>query len=116
MEDAGSLRSGPVLGGVPSDELSYQLSDLLRSDAPLGRLLFGLRITSCGSLGQDPLGFHSGLVRRDRPILPDGVLAGIATVARRSVLDEEDLAASGGELETEALEILVPPDLILSNR
>jgi hypothetical protein len=45
-----------------------------------------------------------------------GVLAGIATVARRSVLDEEDLAASGGELETEALEILVPPDLILSNR
>jgi hypothetical protein len=51
MEDAGSFRSGPVLGGVPSDELSHQLSDLLRSDAPLGRLLFGLRITSCGSLG-----------------------------------------------------------------
>jgi hypothetical protein len=46
--------SAPVLfwEAWPSDELSYQLSDLLRPDAPLGRLLFGLRITSCGSLGQ----------------------------------------------------------------
>ncbi len=45
-----------------------------------------------------------------------GVLAGIATVARRSVLDEEDLAAGRGELEAEALEVLVPPDPIVSGR
>jgi hypothetical protein len=113
MKDAGGLRSGPVLRGVTSDELSHQFSHLLRPDAPLGSLPFSLRITSCGSVGQHPLSFHPGLVRRDRPILSDGVLARISTITCRSVLDEEHLAASWGELEAETLEVLVPPDLIL---
>ena len=52
-------------------------------------------------------------IGRDLAVLADGVLAWIAPVTGRPILHQEDLAAGGRDLETEALQLGVPPDDLL---
>lgn len=93
MQNAGRLCGGPVLSDMAGDELCSEVCQLLGDNAALGDLLLGLGIPSRSALGQHAMCFDPGLVRRGRAILADGVLARIAAVAGRPVLDEEDLTA-----------------------
>ena len=78
----------------------------------LCELLLPLWIPPCRALGEDPLGFDPGLVRCDRAHLADGVLARIAAIAGRPILNQEHLATGRCQLQTEALQVLVPPDRV----
>src|SRR5215218_2029466 len=101
---------------MAGDEVGGKLRDQLGLNPGGGGLLLGLGVTARGSVREYPLGLDPGLVRRHRAVFPDGVLARVSPIAGGSILDEEDLATGWRALEAEALEVLVPPDLVGSSR
>jgi hypothetical protein len=78
-------------------------------EAALCFSLLCLRITARSPLGNDTLSFNPGLVRRHGPVLTYCVFARVAAIPGGSILDEERSATSRGDLQTEALEFVIPP-------